>query len=46
MCKIFQIQKLSFLNSKDRIARVKLFGQTIFSYRLPSKKTKNSLLQI
>ena len=38
--KIFQIKKMSFLNSTDRIAKFKLFNQTLFSYRLPLKKAK------
>lgn len=40
MCKIIQFERLSFLNSNERVIRIKVFGQTILSYRLPQKTVK------
>lgn len=38
--KIFRIERVRFLNENGTIARVKLFNQTLFSFRLSSKKAK------
>lgn len=45
MCKIIQFERLSFLNSNERVIRIKVFGQTVLSYCLHPKNSKNSLLK-